>query len=56
MSLALRIDSSLNLFLKLAGHKLPDRDNYFISSINKSLRYRPKMLADYKSFRPNVIS
>jgi len=56
MALALRTDSSLNLFLELAGHKIPSRDNYFLSSVSKNPRYRPKMLADIKSFRPDTSS
>jgi hypothetical protein len=56
MALALRTDSSLNLFLELAGHKIPNKDNYFLSSVSKNPRYRPKMLADSKSFRPDTSS
>jgi hypothetical protein len=56
MALALRTDSSLNLFLKLAGHRIPDKDNYFLSTVSKSPRYRPKMSANFESFCPNASS
>jgi hypothetical protein len=52
MALALRMGSSLNLFLELAGHKIPNKDNYFLSSVCKNPRYRPKMLADFKILPP----
>jgi hypothetical protein len=56
IALALRTDSSLNLFLELAGHKIPNRDDYFLSTVSKSPTYRPKMLADFESFRPDTSS